>query len=109
MLLSAPYFGEPLALSGVYKTADYDREADMANQVGDVVMLKGGGPKMTVTDTTNPNAVRCAWFDGGTLRNDVFNPAVLTTTKSSQPKGKKEQPEKKGQEKQKNPGESKKK
>lgn len=32
-------------------------------QVGDVVMLKSGGPKMTVSALNNNGSVRCAWFN----------------------------------------------
>lgn len=48
-------------------------------QLGDVVMLKSGGPKMTIKDIGdyslhgggNPGAA-CAWFDGVKPMKEVF-------------------------------------
>lgn len=51
---------------------------------GDVVWLKTGGPKMTVS---NPNATamhsddtlcECTWFEGGTVKTYKFVPETLT-------------------------------
>lgn len=33
--------------------------------VGDVVQVKSGGPRMTITQITNGNA-ECTWFENGT-------------------------------------------
>ena len=33
-------------------------------KVGDVVQLKSGGPKMTVTEELTDGKLRCAWFAG---------------------------------------------
>lgn len=38
---------------------------------GDVVMLKSGGPKMTVEAGT-AKAVHAVWFDGSTLKKAIF-------------------------------------
>lgn len=43
---------------------------------GDVVQLKSGGPKMTVTGDTL-GAPICKWFDGTTLKEGVFSNASL--------------------------------
>lgn len=48
--------------------------------VGDVVRLKSGGPKMTVTEDADDNTVRCMWFDGSTPRSEVFPDDVLEYT-----------------------------
>lgn len=62
----------------------------MEFQKGDVVQLKSGGPKMTVSDTGNysgwgmgpKQGVKCVWFvtEQGTPKNQehVFDVAVLT-------------------------------
>ena len=50
-------------------------------QVGDVVQLKSGGPKMTVTQVGNHEiygpTVWCAWFVGTKKENDTFPPGSL--------------------------------
>lgn len=48
---------------------------------GDVVVLKSGGPKMTVKGAGD-NAygryvVTCNWFIEGVLKQDTFSPEVL--------------------------------
>lgn len=48
---------------------------------GDVVMLKSGGPKMTVNDV-GPDfggkpKVWCTWFEGPKKFNDAFEPTSL--------------------------------
>jgi len=48
----------------------------MAFKSGDVVVLKSGGPKMTV-ESTGPTAsgqesVWCVWFEGMKQKNGVF-------------------------------------
>ncbi|MCB1764452.1 MAG: DUF2158 domain-containing protein [Candidatus Competibacteraceae bacterium] len=40
-------------------------------KIGDVVMLKSGGPKMTVSDKED-NDVFCIWFDGDQKKRDTF-------------------------------------
>ena len=47
--------------------------------VGDVVQLKSGGPKMTVTavpDERGPT-VGCVWFDGKTQVHGMFPPETV--------------------------------
>jgi uncharacterized protein YodC (DUF2158 family) len=50
----------------------------MTNQkkfvVGDIVMLKSGGPEMTVKETLNLEieSYRCQWFAGKKLDSGVF-------------------------------------
>ena len=42
----------------------------MALEIGDIVELKSGGPKMTVTEINVNGEIRCTWFN----MNDVNNP-----------------------------------
>ncbi len=51
-------------------------------KIGDVVMLKSGGPKMTVTGvdkeaSTREPLVNCMWFDGNELDTSSFAPGAL--------------------------------
>jgi uncharacterized protein YodC (DUF2158 family) len=50
-------------------------------KAGDVVQLKSGGPKMTVTqagkDSTGALTVWCAWFEGTMQKNATFPPEAL--------------------------------
>ncbi|SPF77029.1 hypothetical protein ALP8811_02050 [Aliiroseovarius pelagivivens] len=49
-------------------------------EVGEVVMLKSGGPEMTVkkAETTfGDNDVQCQWFGGRKLESGYFPPASL--------------------------------
>jgi uncharacterized protein YodC (DUF2158 family) len=41
--------------------------------IGDIVVLKSGGPKMTVTEVPDDNTVCARWFDGAVLRADGFH------------------------------------
>ena len=51
---------------------------------GDVVMLKSGGPKMTVDQigdsASNREMVWCDWFEGNKKFNDSFPPTSLKIT-----------------------------
>ena len=56
----------------------------MANfKIGDVVILKSGGPPMTVHNLGDyspmgPNpGVMCVWFDNSKKVEDVFHPSTL--------------------------------
>jgi uncharacterized protein YodC (DUF2158 family) len=48
--------------------------------VGDIVQLKSGGPKMTIEDIGNysfdpngpKNQAKCVWFDGNANKDSVF-------------------------------------
>lgn len=53
-------------------------KGDAALQVGDLVELKSGGPKMTVT-SVQENAVSCRWYNepGGRFEGESFPPATL--------------------------------
>lgn len=46
----------------------------MANQfkVGDVVQLKSGGPKMTVSESYNDGTLGCVWFLGSDQKAGTF-------------------------------------
>ncbi|WP_375577128.1 YodC family protein [Paracidovorax oryzae] len=50
---------------------------------GDVVILKSGGPEMTVIDIADyspqysETAAKCQWFDGKTFQDAVFDQEVL--------------------------------
>lgn len=49
--------------------------------VGDVVQLNSGGPKMTISDLYNENGVDCAsccWFDMNNKNYSAFPLATLT-------------------------------
>jgi uncharacterized protein YodC (DUF2158 family) len=52
--------------------------------VGDIVWLKSGGPKMTVSSfissATGRKEYVCHWFVGGDLRRDRFEEDELTTS-----------------------------
>ncbi len=43
---------------------------------GDVVMLKSGGPPMTV-DSHIEEGVRCVWFDKSERKTSIFNENTL--------------------------------
>jgi uncharacterized protein YodC (DUF2158 family) len=46
--------------------------------LGDVVVLKGGGPRMTVDDPcSNPGQARCVWFDEKTWHAADFSLGCL--------------------------------
>lgn len=46
-------------------------------EIGDVVVLLSGGPKMTVTDSMGVDAITTRWFDGACLKGDSFAAAEL--------------------------------
>jgi uncharacterized protein YodC (DUF2158 family) len=59
---------------------------------GDVVRLKSGGPKMTVTNAgtahmTGEAFVECAWFVGTKAETASFPPAALAAVQPSSPSG----------------------
>ncbi|KTC81761.1 YodC family protein [Legionella brunensis] len=57
----------------------------MDNQfkVGDVVILKSGGPKMTVVSVEAENELRCTWFVNGEIKEDFFILDILKKTEES--------------------------
>ncbi len=55
----------------------------MAWDIGDVVRLKSGGPRMVVIDA-NPVRCDCAWFIAATVRKGTFpNMAVMLSNGES--------------------------
>ena len=52
----------------------------MEFKIGDVVILKSGGPLMTVqnigeyTFISHPQALNCIWFEGAKKNADIFHP-----------------------------------
>lgn len=44
---------------------------------GDVVQLKSGGPRMTVTEVQENGQVCCAWFEDDETRSRYFPPKAL--------------------------------
>ncbi|MGD0669325.1 MAG: DUF2158 domain-containing protein [Bryobacteraceae bacterium] len=56
-------------------------------RVGNVVQLKSGGPKMTITyvgDQYGTPVVSCSWFDGTTEKTGRFPPGALKITPDAQ-------------------------
>ncbi|MEZ7809957.1 YodC family protein [Alcaligenes phenolicus] len=51
----------------------------MANsfEMGDIVILKSGGPKMTVTEVFKDSSVRTVWFAGSRKEDGVFPSEAL--------------------------------
>jgi uncharacterized protein YodC (DUF2158 family) len=52
-------------------------------KAGEVVKLKSGGPKMTVSHIGNeydPRAVYCVWFEGNKKKTEQFPPDALEHT-----------------------------
>lgn len=49
-------------------------------QLGDIVQLKSGGPRMTVEEIEQGdgyNLVGCVWFEKHTAHRQSFNPVLL--------------------------------
>lgn len=49
-------------------------------EIGDVVRLKSGGPRMTVTQVRGDSAIECSWYtsvDAGDLAVAVIHAAAL--------------------------------
>lgn len=53
-------------------------------EVGDVVQLKSGGPRMTV-EYIEKNRVSCVWIQGGEVKRDEFPKDALEARKPSHP------------------------
>lgn len=51
-------------------------------QVGDVVVLNSGGPKMTVVAMLDHDKVRCSWLDAFERRDVNLPIAALTAVKT---------------------------
>lgn len=54
----------------------------MALKVGDVVILKSGGPPMTV-NFIHENSVDCVWFMSGELKNGTFDKESVKINEST--------------------------
>jgi len=52
---------------------------------GDTVMVKSGGPPMTVDMQLTEQTVRCVWFDGSREMASIFNVDVLRRIDMSKP------------------------
>lgn len=48
--------------------------------VGDVVVLKSGGPLMTVDVVNEQGHVRCIWFEGSSVQGALFRAETLKTS-----------------------------
>ncbi|MBB4639476.1 uncharacterized protein YodC (DUF2158 family) [Longimicrobium terrae] len=46
-------------------------------QIGDIVQLKSGGPKMTVKQVFPDGVVSCHWFSGTKLSSGIFSAETL--------------------------------
>lgn len=56
------------------------RDNLMPFEIGDVVRLKSGGPRMTVVDQSmdqSMNSFQCAWFDGAELKAEWFRTEII--------------------------------
>jgi uncharacterized protein YodC (DUF2158 family) len=49
----------------------------MTFRVGEVVMLRSGGPEMTVTDVRPDGIIMVAWFGGAVLKTGAFQDQTL--------------------------------
>ncbi|MEY0027221.1 YodC family protein [Providencia rettgeri] len=45
--------------------------------IGDVVVLKSGGPQMTIADFNDDGYVICTWFVDQKVSREAFIPATL--------------------------------
>ncbi len=61
-------------------------------QIGDIVQLKSGGPRMTVKDTskfTTDADVYCQWFAGSKLESGHFHPSTIVRVDEPEAQSKK--------------------
>jgi len=71
-----------IAESGKMVAPDPYAELKKALAVGDVVVLKSGGPKMTISALSEQTSlVPCQWFDDKDPRSYAFEKACLTLAK----------------------------
>lgn len=55
-----------------------EKEGSMKDfNVGDIVKVKSGGPKMTVDQITHKGEVSCTWFSGSKMQTGYFHPETL--------------------------------
>lgn len=50
------------------KQLKQDKTKQVDPKLGDVVVLKSGGPEMTVTNVDKELGLNCAWFDDADLK-----------------------------------------
>lgn len=48
---------------------------------GDTVVLKSGGPEMTIRHVDRKRGAQCEWFAGATLKKADFKPEMLRPSK----------------------------
>jgi len=72
---------------------EVEREADGAEPSqpqrfirGDTVMLKSGGPRMTVQTQVTEETVRCVWFDGAREMAEIYDVDMLRPIDMSKPR-----------------------
>jgi uncharacterized protein YodC (DUF2158 family) len=66
---------------------------DVAMNAGDVVMLKSGGPKMTIGSIENSQCL-CIWFVCDAVQKDVFPEIALKRTRQAEDAPKKKRSKK---------------
>ena len=49
----------------------------MEFKIGDVVMLKSGGPSMTISEIGANDIITCIWFENSELKSAYFKAHVL--------------------------------
>ena len=57
-------------------------------KIGDIVQLKSGGPKMTVTNHGSKGEIYCSWFGGSKKESAPFPPDALKVPEPEEKKGK---------------------
>ena len=72
---------QTMAIFGSYLCSTGNASMSRVFKVGEIVLLKSGGPKMTVIDVgeiLGEPGVTCAWFDDKNKKtNDTFPPDAL--------------------------------
>ena len=54
-------------------------------EIGDVVQLKSGGPKLTVAKIESDGRVYCYWFAGAKREHGTFGPETLKRPEQEEP------------------------
>ena len=60
----------------------------MAFKVGDIIVLKSGGPKMTVDEADGGNGLWAVWFAGAKRERAHFNTESVALAPVEEPKTK---------------------
>lgn len=59
----------------------------MSFQIGDVIELKSGGPKMTVSAISESGVLECTWFNSeNMIQTGHFNKALVQIYKKPRPR-----------------------